>query len=108
MRDGAQNCGTRRWPPGPRKTYSADGTAALRGNIATTRQMTKTYTLTATEAAIYDSDDEKTNGLMADLRQRFGRIAGGSPVETEVRHPDGFMVMIVVGRVIARDCGQNK
>lgn len=70
--------------------------------------MTKTYTLTATEAAIYDSDDEKTNGLMADLRQRFGRIAGGSPVETEVRHPDGFMVMIVVGRVIARDCGQNK
>lgn len=55
--------------------------------------MTKTYTLTAAEASLYDSnDDEKTSRLMADLRKRFGRVAGGSPVETEVRHPDGFVV----------------
>ena len=55
--------------------------------------MTKTYTLTTAEAAIYDSNDgEKTNSLMSDLRKRFGSIAGGSPVKTEVRHPDGFVV----------------
>ena len=55
--------------------------------------MSKTYTLTAAEAAIYDGNDEpKTHALIADLCQRFGRIAGGSPVETEVRHPDGFVV----------------
>ena len=54
--------------------------------------MTKTYTLTAAEAAMYDSNDEQTSRLMADLRKRFGRIAGGAPVETEVQHPDGFVV----------------
>jgi hypothetical protein len=55
--------------------------------------MPKTYTLTAAEAAIYDgNDDAKTHALMADLRKRFGRIAGGAPVQTEVRHPDGFVV----------------
>jgi len=55
--------------------------------------MTETYTLTAAEAAMYDSqDDEQTSRLMTDLRARFGRIAGGAPVQTEVRHPDGFVV----------------
>lgn len=53
----------------------------------------KTYTLTKAETRIYDSsNDEKTSGLMADLRKRFGRVAAGEPVETEVRHPDGFVV----------------
>ena len=54
---------------------------------------TKTYTLTAAEAAVYDSsDDEKTSRLMTDLRERFGHIAGGAAVQTEVRHPDGFVI----------------
>ena len=53
----------------------------------------KTYTLTAAETAMYDSDDDRQiHQLRASLQQRFGRVAGGSPVETEVRHPDGFVV----------------
>ena len=51
-----------------------------------------TYTLSVLEVALYEGDDEQTNRLMADLRKRFGRVAGGSPVETEVRHPDGYVV----------------
>ena len=54
--------------------------------------MTKTYTLTTAEASMYDSNDEQTIRLMTDLRKRFGRIAGGAAVETEVQHPDGFVV----------------
>lgn len=53
----------------------------------------KTYTLTAAEAEIYDGDDESLmHDLMADLRRRFGRVAGGEPVETEVCHPDGYVI----------------
>ena len=64
--------------------------------------MIQTYTLTAAEAAIYDGGDEsKTNTLMSDLRKRFGRIAGGSPVETEVRHQDGFVVEQYTTMVVA-------
>ena len=52
-----------------------------------------TYTLTAAEAAIYDSaNDSEIAALMADLRRRYGRVAGGLPVTTEVRHPDGYVV----------------
>ena len=50
----------------------------------------QTYTLTETEAHMYDScDEEITHQLIADLRKRFGRL---EPVETDVRHPDGFIV----------------
>lgn len=54
--------------------------------------MSKTYTLTAKEAALYDGDDEQSDKLLHGLRERFGEIAGGRPVTTEVRHPDGFVV----------------
>lgn len=55
--------------------------------------MGKTYTLTAAEAARYDSNNDATvAALTADLRKRFGRPAGGAPIETEVRHPDGFVI----------------
>lgn len=51
------------------------------------------YTLTTAEAASYDSeDDRKIHALMRDLRSRFGEIAGGRTVTTEVTHPDGFVV----------------
>lgn len=53
----------------------------------------KTYTLTGPEARIYDeSDDEHISDLMSQLRRRFGPLAAGEPVETEVRHPEGFVV----------------
>lgn len=51
-----------------------------------------TYTLTNTEAAEYDADGERADNLLASLRQRFGRPTGGLPVETEVLHPDGYVV----------------
>jgi hypothetical protein len=55
--------------------------------------MSKTYVLTPTEADIYDNgDDEQVNRLLIDLRKRFGPIAGGLPVETEVLHPEGFLI----------------
>lgn len=53
----------------------------------------KTYTLTTEQAERYDSDDDRvTSALLAELRREYGRIAAGEPVETEVRHPDGFVV----------------
>jgi len=55
--------------------------------------MKTTYTLTHSEAAQYDSDDDtQIDALRASLRTRFGRVSGGDPVTTEVRHPDGFTV----------------
>ena len=55
--------------------------------------MSTTYTLTAAEAASYDSDDhERMSKLRRSLRARFGRVAGGEPVSTEVCHPDGYVV----------------
>ena len=48
----------------------------------------RTITLTAEQAARYDSDDDSvTAELMAELRREHGRIAAGEPVEIEVRHP---------------------
>ena len=53
----------------------------------------KTYTLTTAETVVYDADDDdRLQQLRASLRERFGAVAGGLPVTTEVRHPDGFVV----------------
>lgn len=54
----------------------------------------KTYILTDAEVRAWDSGDaQATNGLMADLRMRFGRFAAEvGEVETEVQHPDGYTV----------------
>lgn len=52
-----------------------------------------TVTLTPAQTLRYDStNDEVSAALMAELRRQYGRIAAGEPVETEVRHPDGFIV----------------
>ena len=52
-----------------------------------------TITLTTEQAARYDSDDEsESRALCADLRRDYGRIAAGEPVETEVLHPDGYVI----------------
>ena len=48
----------------------------------------KAYTLTTAEAAVYDSGDDAAGlELLRDLRGRFG----GS--DTEVYHPEGFVVI---------------
>lgn len=49
----------------------------------------KTYELTAAEASRYDADDAQISN---ELRARFGRLAAGEPVTTEVVHPDGYVV----------------
>lgn len=47
----------------------------------------KSYTLTAGEAAVYDSGDDAAGlALLADLRARFEGTG------TEVYHPSGFVV----------------
>lgn len=47
------------------------------------------YTLTADEAARYDSrDDRESSALMRELAERFGR----DTVTTEVYHPEDFVV----------------
>lgn len=52
-----------------------------------------TYTLTTDEAQRYDDGDDAVQAdLSRELRARFGRLAAGEPVDTEVRHPDGFIV----------------
>jgi hypothetical protein len=52
----------------------------------------KAYTLTPDEArVVLDGDDAQVAVLDRSLRQRFGRPAGGMPVDTEVRHPDGWV-----------------
>lgn len=51
------------------------------------------YTLTAKEAAMYDSTDERQQReLMSSLASRFGRPAGGRPIDTEIYHPDGYVI----------------
>lgn len=61
----------------------------------------KTIRLTAVESKIYDNgDDEQINRLMANLRSRYGRIAAGDPVDTEVIHPDGFVVEQYTSRYV--------
>ncbi len=52
-----------------------------------------TYTLNQAEVELYDSeDDSQVQELMSILRARYGRPAGGAPVQTEVWHPDGFVI----------------
>lgn len=54
--------------------------------------MQQTYTLTADEARIYDSrDDRAWKELFDSLRERFGEVGHNSNV-TEVYHPDGHIV----------------
>jgi len=62
-----------------------------------------TYRLTSQEARQYDDGGEQTDHLMADLRSRFGRLAAGEPVTTEVRHPDGYIVGAYTAYPVLRD-----
>ena len=53
----------------------------------------QTITLTPEQAARYDSDDESiSSALLAELRPTYGRSAAGEAVETEIRHPDGYII----------------
>jgi hypothetical protein len=61
----------------------------------------KTYTLTAAEVARYDSGDDEINSrLSAELLNRFGPLAAGEPVTTEVVHPDGYVISAHVGPAV--------
>lgn len=55
-----------------------------------------TYTLTSSEAALYDStDDRDVHKLRDSLRERFGPYDPGGAVE--VNHPDGFVIDVYRG-----------
>jgi hypothetical protein len=57
------------------------------------KTMQQTYTLTADEARIYDSrDDRAAKELFRSLRERFGEVGSHNSNVTEVYHPDGHIV----------------
>lgn len=52
-----------------------------------------TITLTRAQTRRYESDDDEiVEGLITELHRTYGRTAAFEPAETEVLHPDGWIV----------------